>query len=274
LQAHVKALLSRSRQRERKPDVQVQRAHTIGVLASRSGLGVSTVSINLATGLYTRSQADVALAEMAPGMGTLGLDLGMNEQSALIKFLHGAPAEITRERMNNVLTQHVSGVKLLLTSDHPNDVHLINQVAQYQAIFDRLASLTRYAVLDLDCGLPPYSQKLLPACDDTVVVLEGVQNTILRTKTLIAELLKLGIKEERITVVLNNRIRSDAQLPTSAVESKLEFPISATITPAPELLSQATRMQTAAILCQPDGVLTKQILKLTDHLIQKENMKK
>ncbi len=43
-----------------------------------------------------------------------------------------------------------------------------------------------------------------------------------------------------------------------------------TITPAPELLTQATRMQTAAILCQPDGVTAKQILKLVDHLIQNE----
>ena len=38
----------------------------------------------------------------------------------------------------------------------------------------------------------------------------------------------------------------------------------------PELLTQATRMQTAAILCQPDGVTSKQIMKLVDHLIKNE----
>lgn len=272
LQAHVKALLSRSGQREKKEkaDPQAQHAHVIGVLAVRGGLGVSTISMNLAAGLFTRTQSDVALAEMVPGKGTLGLDLGLTGQKSLIRFLSGAPSEVTHERMKNALIPHISGVKLLLASDNPSDVHLTSQVAQYEAVFEKLASLSRYAVLDMDCGLPLFSQKLLPACNDTVIVLEGVPNSILHTKSLIEELIKLGIKKERITVVLNNRIRSDTQLPASVVQNKLEHPITVTITPAPELLTQATRMQTAAIHCQPDGVLAKQMLKLADHLIQNE----
>ena len=270
LQAHVKALLSRSGQREKKEkaDPQAQHAHVIGVLAVRGGLGVSTISMNLAAGLFIRAQSDVALAEMVPGKGTLGLDLGLAGQKSLIKFLSGAPSEVTRERMSNALIPHISGVKLLLASDNPSDVHLTSQVVQYEAVLEKLASLARYAVLDMDCGLPLFSQKLLPACNDTVIVLEGIPNSILHTKSLIEELIKLGIKKERITVVLNNRIRSDTQLPASVVQNKLEHPITVTITPAPELLTQATRMQTAAILCQPDGVLAKQMLKLADHLIQ------
>lgn len=272
LQAHVKALLTRSATRERKtdPKSEGQRAHTIGVLAVRGGLGVSTISMNLAAGLFSRTQADVALAEMVPGKGTLGLDLGLASQKAMVKFLSGPPSEVTRERIKVALIPHISGVKLLLASEHPSDVHLINQVAQYEAIFDKLTTLTRYAVLDLDSGLPPFSQKLLPACNDTVIVLEGVPNTILHTKALIEDLVKLGIKKERISVVLNNRVRSDTQLPATVVQDKLGHPIAVTLTPAPELLTQATRMQTAAILCQPDGVTAKQILKLVDHLIQNE----
>lgn len=271
LQAHVKALLARSGPREKKAASEGgQRAHTIGVLAVRGGLGVSTLSMNLAAGLFSRSQADVALAEMVPGKGTLGLDLGLASQKAMVKFLSGTPSEVTRERVKIALIPHISGVKLLLASDHPSDVHLISQVAQYEAVFEKLSSLTRYAVLDLDSGLPPFSQKLLPACNNVVVVLEGVPNTILHTKALIEDLVKLGVKKERISVALNNRVRSDTQLPATVVQDKLGHPITVTLTPAPELLTQATRMQTAAILCQPDGVTAKQILKLVDHLIQNE----
>jgi pilus assembly protein CpaE len=273
LQAHVKALLTRATSRGKKSAAEEgggQQAHTIGVLAVRGGLGVSTVSMNLAAGLFSRTQAEVALAEMVPGKGTLGLDLGLAGQKAMVKFLSGAPSEITRERVRVALIPHISGVKLLLASDHPSDMHLISQVSQYETIFEKLAALTRYAVLDLDSGLPPFTQKLLPDCDDTVIVLEGVPNTILHTKSLIEDLIKLGIKKERITVVLNNRVRSDTQLPATVVQDKLGHPITVTLTPAPELLTQATRMQTAAILCQPDGVTSKQIMKLVDHLIQNE----
>lgn len=272
LQAHVKALLTRAASREKKSSVEEssRRACMIGVLAVRGGLGVSTIAMNLAAGLFSRTQAEVALAEMVPGKGTLGLDLGLSNQKAMTKFLSSVPSEITRERVKGALIPHISGVKLLLASEHPSDMHLISQVAQYETIFEKLSALTRYAVLDLGSGLPPFVQKLLPECNDTVIVLEGVPNSILHTKALIEDLAKLGIKKERITVVLNNRVRSDTQLPATVVQEKLGHPITVTLTPAPELLTQATRMQTAAILCQPDGVTAKQIMKLVDHLIQKE----
>lgn len=272
LQAHVKALLSRSGQRERKGTTEApgKRGHVTGVIAARGGLGVTTIAINLAAGLYSRLQSDVALAEMVPGRGTLGLDLGVTGQKALVKFLNGTPSDVTRERMKSALVPHISGVKLLLASDSPMDVHLINQVSQYEAIFTRLAGQNRFVVLDFDNGLPPFAQKLLPMCDDVVVVLEGVPNTILHTKSLIESLVKLGVRKERIVAILNNRVRSDTQLPAAVVQDKLGYPIAITLTPAPELLTQATRMQTAAILCQPDGVTAKQILKLADHIMMNE----
>ncbi|GER78028.1 MAG: response regulator [Anaerolineae bacterium CFX3] len=271
LQAHVKALLARAGSREKKKETETQQANLIGILSARGGLGVSTLAINLAAGLFSRTQAEVGLAELVPGQGTLGLDLGLTNQKALVKFLSGAPSDVTREQVRKALVPHISGVKLLLASDRPSDIHLVSQVVQYEAILDQLASLMRYAVLDLGSGLLPFAQKLLPRCNEVVIVLEGVPNTILHTRELIKELAKLGIKKEAVTVALNNRIRSDTQLPASVVQDKLEHPIAVTLTPAPELLTQATRMQTAAILCQPDGVTAKQILKLVDHLIQNEN---
>jgi twitching motility protein PilT len=87
---------------------------------------------------------------------------------------------------------------------------------------------------------------------------------------LIGELVKLGVNEAHIAVMLNNRIRSDTQMPYTLVQEELGYPITVTLTPAPELLTQATRMQTAAILCQPEGITSQQILKLVDHVIKSE----
>jgi DNA-binding response OmpR family regulator len=272
LQAHVKALLSRSGQRPKKISAVVndRHAHVIGVLAARGGLGVSMLAMNLAAGLFARTKSDVTLAETVPGKGTLGLDLGMASQKALVKLLSGSPAEITHDRVKNALLSHISGVKLLLASEQPSDMHLTSQIAQYEALLKRLSALSRYVVLDLGSGLPTFSEKLLAACNDVVVVLEGAPNSILHTKALIGDLSKLGIKTERIVVALNNRVRSDSNLPLAMVQEKLDHPITVTFTPAPELLTQATRMQTAAILCQPDGIIAQHILKLADHLIQNE----
>jgi len=276
LQAHVKALLARASAHASKGEAKKdkkekgKRGRVIGVIAARGGLGVSTLALNFSVALFSRTQAQIALAELIPGKGTLGMDLGMTNQKALVKFLSGSPSDITSDRVKNSLVSHISGVFLLAASDRPSDIHLINQTAQYGALVESLADIARFTVLDLGSGLLPFTQKLLPMCNDLIVVLEGSNNAIQHTKLLIGDLAGLGIKKDHMIAILNNRIRSDSLMTTTAVQEKLDHPILVTMTPVPELLTQAIRMQTAAVLCQPDGVTAKQMQKLADQIIQNE----
>jgi len=172
------------------------------------------------------------------------------------------------------LVPHPSGLKFLLASDRPRDMHLINQTANYEAIVRTLAGLARFVVLDLGMGLQPFAEKILPYCNETLVILEGVPNTIIHTKALIDDISALGINRKSIKAVLNNRIRSDTQLPSSQVQSKLDHEIVSTLTPAPELFVQATRMQTPAMLCQPESLTARQISKLVDFVAEREALPK
>jgi Flp pilus assembly CpaE family ATPase len=168
------------------------------------------------------------------------------------------------------LVSHGSGLKLLLASDRPRDMHLINQIANYETLVKKLAGLARFVVLDLGLGIQPFAEKILSLCDEVMIILEGVPNTIIHTKALIDDIAELGIPKKNIKVVLNNRIRSDTQLPSSQVQAKLEHEIISTLTPAPELFVQATRVQTPAILCQPDSLTARQITKLVDFVTERE----
>jgi hypothetical protein len=87
---------------------------------------------------------------------------------------------------------------------------------------------------------------------------------------LIEDIASLGINKRNINVVLNNRVRSDTQLPSSQVQSKLDHEIIGTLTPAPELFVQATRMQTLAILCQPESLTARQVGKFVDFIMERE----
>ncbi|HKY56282.1 MAG TPA: hypothetical protein VJM08_18340, partial [Anaerolineales bacterium] len=116
--------------------------------------------------------------------------------------------------------------------------------------------------------------KILPFCDQILIVLEGVPNTIIHTRALIDDVAALGINRRNIYAVLNNRIRSDTQLPSSQVQEKLNHEIVSTLTPAPELFVQATRMQTPAILCQPESLTARQISKLVDFVAEQEALPK
>src|SRR5512134_3453401 len=273
LQARVKTLLSRAG--DRKPHISspkdVSRGYVIGVLGARGGLGTTTMAVNLGAGLQSRTKAEVIVAEMLPGQGALALDVGVTNSKGLVDLLSLAKlSDITRDSVREVLVPHVSGIKLLLASDRPRDMHLINQTANYETLVKKLAGLARFVVLDFGVGIQPFAEKTLPLCNEILIVLEGVPNTIIHTKALIDDIAALGISKKNIKVVLNNRIRSETQLPSSQVQAQLEHDILSTLTPAPELFVQATRVQSPAILCQPDSLTARQITKLVEFVTERE----
>jgi hypothetical protein len=97
-----------------------------------------------------------------------------------------------------------------------------------------------------------------------------VENTIVHARALIKDVAALGVHKKNIKVVLNNRTRSDTQLPSSQVQIKLEHEILSTLTPAPELFVQASRVQTPAILCQPESLTARQVTKLVEYVAERE----
>src|SRR3990172_9060 len=213
LQAHVKALLARVVQKDATEMVTASHEHhgyVIGVLSARGGLGVSSLASNLAAGLFTRAQSDVILAELTPGQGTLGMDLGVPNEKGLTELLQGSVAKVTREKVQSFIKPHNSGLKLLLASENPRDVSLTSQVQNYEALVARLATLARFVVLDLGTGLPAFVQKILPMCNKRIVVVEGVPSSIQHSRFLIDGIADLEIERTSISVVLNNRQRSDA----------------------------------------------------------------
>ena len=275
LQAHVKALLARSAQKEKDPDKVVTALHehhgyVIGVLSARGGLGVSSLASNLAAGIYSRTQSDVILAELTPGQGTIGSDFGYQNQKGLTELLQGTVVEITREKVESSLSPHNSGLKLLLASENPRDVTLTSQVQNYEALVARLSTLARFVILDLGNGLPAFVQKILPMCNERFIVVEGVPGTIQHTKFLIDEIADLKIDRKSISVVLNNRMRTESQMQLAQVQEKLGHSIAATLTPAPEAFVQATRLQTPVVICQPTNMTSQQFLKIADAVLERE----
>ena len=276
LQAHVKALLGRTgmkRVEEFATARHEHHGHVIGILSVRGGLGVSSVATNVAASLFSRTQSDVILTELVPGQGTIGMDLGVPSQKGLNEILSGSPAEITREKVQSALVSHGSGLKLLMASENPRDMYLTGQVNNYEILVSHLSVLARFVVLDLGAGLPPFVQKVLPLCQERIVVVEGVPNTINQTKLMIDEIANLGIDKLGIMVVLNNRIRSEAQMAWTDVQPKLGHSIATILTPAPEMFFNATRLHTPAVTSEPTNVTSQQFLKIADLIIDHEKAK-
>ncbi len=275
LQARVKTLLAHAGEKKGADGAAKDgnRGYVIGILGARGGLGVTTLAVNVAAALLTRTKSEVIMAEMLPGQGALALEMGLTVNKGLVDLLGiSKVSDITRDKVREALTHHGSGLKVFLSSDRPRDMHLINQSGNYQAILERLSGLARFVVLDLGVGIQPFAQMILPGCNDAFIVLEGVPNTIIHARALIEDIAAMGVNKNSIKAVLNNRIRSDTQLPSSQVQMKLDHELITTLTPAPELLVQATRMQMPAVLCQPESLTARQVGKIVEFITEQEAM--
>ncbi len=274
LQSHVRTLLAQVGQKvdDSETTLPETKGFVIAVLSASSGSGVSSLATNLGSGLFQKTQADVVLAEFTPGQGSLAHDLGLGDgkEVGLNKLLNTSPANISRSAVAEQLIPHKSGFKTLLASNQPNDIHLIDNIAQYENLLARLSTLGRFILLDLGAGLPPVIQRLLPLMNELLVVLEGDADAITPTRTLIEDLVELGVSDGHLSVVMNNRTRSENQMSHADVQKELGHPIAATLTPAPELFQQAARLHVPAVICQPGSLTTQQLGQLVDLIIERE----
>jgi CheY-like chemotaxis protein len=275
LRAHVKALLTRSSKvKVSTSEITVEKhCLTIGILAPRGGLGVTTVAVNLGDALRSTTKSEVIVAELRPGMGTLGPDLGETNPSALTELLSSTPAELTRQKIHDKLYRLPSGLRLLFGSVQAKDGLLANASDMMDALVDRLSYLAPYLVMDLGAGLRPMIQKVLPACNILLVVVEPVMNSVIYSKALINDLADLTGSRENIHAIVVSRIRSDTQLTLAQMEEILGLNPLIAITPAPELIYTAARMKTTAFAANPESLTTQQFTKLADTIISIEKQK-
>ncbi len=274
--AHVKAVLSRGKKSPTvvpPPPISRTRGYMTGVIAVKGGLGLSTFTLNLGISLKVRSKKDVIIAEFRPGFGTIGLDLGFLNPEGLCRFLESPPEEITQTSIENELFQHKSGVRLLLSSYDPADAKFIASVDHFDAIARYLAYMASHIVIDLGPGITPITNKVLTHCDEVIVVLEPIPNTIVRTLSLVEELTKKGFGEGRINTVLYNRQRTEMQYSLAQVQMEYRHPISIVFTAAPELTYQCSKANVPLVMQHPDNLTSQQFAKLADNIAKRVRIK-
>lgn len=264
--AHIKAVLGRTaKAREAAPSK--ERGYLIGVLSAKGGLGVTTLALNLGIALRERTRQEVIVAEFRPGQGSISLELGYLKPEGLNRLLQRKTSEITARLIEGELVNHPTGVRFLLSSSRPKDAQYAQSIAHFEVIASQLPYLGRYIILDLGPSLSPITEKVANFCDELILVIEPTTQNILQTKSLIQDLVEVGIGEGRLRVVLINRVRSGMQLSWSQVQEQLGHRIDLAITPAPELAYQASTHNVPMILQQPDSLTTDQFFKLAERIV-------
>jgi MinD-like ATPase involved in chromosome partitioning or flagellar assembly len=133
-------------------------------------------------------------------------------------------------------------------------------VENFEVITRYLAFMSAHiAVIDLGPAISPISDRILTHCDEVVVLLEPVPNTIVRTQLLLDELAKKGFGEGRVNSILYNRQRTEMQYSLAQVQMEYRHPISIVL-PLPELAYQYQRQMYPLSIQHPDNLTHNNLL--------------
>lgn len=267
LTAHMRAILSRAKTRNGTP---AERGYTIGVIGAKGGLGVSSLTLNLAINYYQNTKQEVIAAELRPGQGSWSTELGLNSQEGLNNLLRMNTGDVNTASISNELVRVPYGIRLLLASPNARDVNLMRNTRNMEAIVDNLSLMAKLTLLDIGINTHMALDEILNLCKEILVVTEPFPGTINRTRLLIEDLKQRGFgKEKLLTLVIMNRIRADVQLSVTQVQEALGMPVSQVIPPAPEVSFQAATRNLPMIQVQIGGMLSLQYGRLAEAIAER-----
>lgn len=275
LVAHVKALLESSpKGKTPSPALSAQgTSMTIAVLAPLKGQGGTMVSVNLGDALRILTKGDVIVAELPPGRGLLGMDMGGVNPKDLPELLSADRAEITPRKIQEYLITHKTGLRLLFSPVRGEEELLGFPPEKVKALVEGMRTLAPYLILDLGAGLTPMAQRIIPTCNIILMIVEPERNSVIQTRALIKEIADLTGCKENIHAILVDRIRPGTP-PNKAMVAELlgQTPLMI-ISFAPELLETASRLFTSVVASNSDSQAARQFSKLAAAMLFFEKKK-
>lgn len=267
LTAHLRSLLSRTR--SRTPSSK-DRGYTIGVVAAKGGVGVSTVALNLAIAYHQKTKAEVIAAELRPGQGTWGPELNNNLTDGLSNLLRMPAGEISAVTVEHELTRMPYGVRLLMASPRTKDTELMRSTEQLEAVVENLPILANLVLLDIGTNFLPGFDAIINQCNELILVTEPFPAGVQRTRLMIEDLNARGFgRGKLLTLVSVNRIRADVQLSIMQMQETLGIPVTQIFPPSPEMAFQAANRSIPLIQVQIGGVISQQFSSLAEKIIQR-----
>jgi MinD-like ATPase involved in chromosome partitioning or flagellar assembly len=161
-----------------------------------------------------------------------------------------------------------TGVRLLLSSPHPNEADLDQAVAQMESVLNSLATMCTVVVIDAGDGLRPYTKAVLRLVDRVILVTEPIYPSNVLARALLDELQGDGLGPGKIHLALVNRERTSLQIPWRQVATDLGLELSGIISPAPEQAHQSAQAGRPLVVSHPESLVTDQLRKLTEHIAE------
>jgi len=186
-------------------------AYTVAIWGTKGGVGSTTIASNLALLLQSKTNKRVTLMDASAYGGTLGVVLNLAPMHTIADLLPRLD-ELDSELLSSVLSQHSSGVKVLLSMLW-NENHTRIQSQEYERILSWLQAANDYVIVDTSPVLDDNTQAILQSSSQVIMVLTPEMTSLRNARVFLQEVEDWGKSEDKFLFVLNRYpVKSGLQL--------------------------------------------------------------
>jgi len=239
-------------------------SRVISVTGAKGGVGKTTIATNLAVTLARKHPGEVVLLDTYAQFGDVALMLNLKPKRALVDLVP-LEDELDTELVEAHLTQHSSGLKVMVGSIQPLELNAIS-VKCLSGVLNMLKRSHRFIVMDV----PPmlYDATVYALSHSLYVML--VANlfdltTLDDSRKLFRILVQKYLPEEKILLVLN-RISRHNRLQASEVDRTFGHRVAVQIPNAGPVVVAAVNEGRPFVLSHPNVPISQSILALAEQV--------
>jgi pilus assembly protein CpaE len=231
----------------------------IGLLGSSGGSGSSTLAVNIATVLAKKHER-CALFDLKLASGDLAPLLDLKPTHNLAELCQNT-GRMDRGMFERCLVRHASGVHLMPPPATLDDINFVTPQGVRQAL-TLARSMFPYVVVDLDHSFREEQLQALRQTTTLLLVLRLDFTSLRNTRNALSFLLRMGIGQERIRVVVN-RYGQPKEVPAAKAEEALGCKIHHFVPDEPKTINRANNNGVPAVLESPSSYVSKSVTQLT-----------
>lgn len=201
LELRVKALLAR-KHADDSTITQIS-ARSISVFSLRGGVGVSSISVNLAVAISKLWGIETCLWDMAMGAGQCALMMNLKPVSTIVSISDWAEAALDDTTLNSMLLKHESGVLLMPAPVSVEELELVT-TRTIDLVWSGVVALAPYLIIDNGSHLTDQTLAILERSDIILLVISDDLASINAGYQAIKVFSDIGFPPGKVQVVLNH----------------------------------------------------------------------
>lgn len=242
------------------------KGHIISVYSPQGGSGKTVLAANLAVAMARHNPGPVVLIDLNLQFGDVDLMLNLTPEYTVAGLAqkHG---DLDPDLVNSYLTQHESGLKVLVAPSTPQYAETIT-VYLVEQVLDVLKSQFDYIIIDTPSILQDTTLAALDVSEHILLLTTLDLLALHNTKTAL-EMLQQLYSPEKIRLVLN-RSNADVGITPEDVESTLGLRISAYIPSDGRIVVTSVNEGHPFVTGHPEALISKRLTGLAFDLMGRE----